>query len=97
MAMHQARLSAIREEIAALGTTRTALRETVDALASGEAALGTAAFLSARGEDLRKAQAACYQKLAHAEAEMAELKDAAARARARADVLARLSREGRRR
>jgi hypothetical protein len=97
MALQHARLSAIREEIAALGATRAELRETVDAVAFGETGIGTAAYLSARGEDLRKAQAARYLRLAHAEAEMAELKDVAARARARADVLARLSRDGRRR
>jgi hypothetical protein len=97
VALHQVKLTALRAQIDALAQTQAKLREGVDAVASGEMAIGTAAYLTARAEDLRKAQAAGYRSLAQAEAEMAALKDTAARARARADVLDRLNQNAGRR
>lgn len=91
MALHETKLSALRKEIETLSATRARLRESVDAMSSGETAIGTAAYLSARSEDLRHAQADRYRTLAREEAHMAALKDTAARARARADVLRQLS------
>lgn len=97
MAQHQAKLATLHAQISVLAETQARLRESVDAIASGDMAMGTAAYLSARREDLRKAQVTRYQSLAHAEAEMAQLKETAAKARARADVLDRLSRKAERR
>jgi hypothetical protein len=90
---HQREASKLKEEIRALAETRQELRVAVDAMASDDAPLSTAAYLSARSEDVRRAQAGRYLSLAHTEAELAGLKETAARARARADILARLSRK----
>ncbi|MFW5881718.1 MAG: hypothetical protein ACOCTP_04280, partial [Roseicyclus sp.] len=67
LALHMARAAHLRQEIAALATTRAELRRSVDGLASGETPMASAAYLTARGEDLRTAQAAGYQSLARAE------------------------------
>ena len=90
---HQEKASNLKEEIRALADARQEIRATVDAIASGGLPLCTAAYLSARSEDLREAQAGHYRSLALTEAELVGLKEMAARARARANILARLSRK----
>lgn len=86
---------ALKEEIEALAATRQDLRATVDGVGSGATPFSNAAYLTARGADLRQVQARHYQALALIEADTADFHDKAARARARADVLARLCRTAR--
>lgn len=94
--LHQRqRRAKLKEEIDALAATRQELRETVDGVSSGAIPIGHAAYLTARSGDLRDAQARHYQALALTEAEVARLHETASRARARAEVLARLYRAAR--
>jgi hypothetical protein len=92
LVIHQKKASKLKDEIQSLAETRQDFCSMIDDIASGVAPLHTAAYLAARSEDLRLAQAYHYQTLARVEAEMVGSRDMAARARARADVLARLSR-----
>lgn len=86
------KVSKLKEEIDALAATRKDLRASVDGISSGVTSFGHAAYLVARSGDLRDAEAQRYQALALTEAEMADLRDKASQAHARAEILVRLCR-----
>jgi hypothetical protein len=91
LSVHQARMAALKAETVELSERRAALRDGVDSIADSDLPIAAAAYLAARNEDLGWSLAERYQTMARAEVAMSEVKNTAARARARADVLERLS------